>query len=75
MASLQSVLGVNQQTVKDTVSNQTNYVGFIQTQITNIEQADSATAIASLLADQTALQGSYQAMSQIWSLSLLNYLK
>ncbi len=75
MSTLQSELGVNQTTVQNAVSNQTNFVGFLDTQISSIEQADPSTAITKLLADQTALQGSYQAMSSIWNLSLLNYIK
>jgi len=49
----------------------TVYKGFVS----NIEDVDMAEALAKLNQNQTALQASYQTISQLNQLSLLNYLQ
>src|SRR5579885_910396 len=57
---------------------QTNLQGFInlaQRNITNLESVDPATAITELNQVETNLQASYQTVSTLQQLSLVNYLK
>lgn len=72
--SVQQNLGFVQQMIANKNEKHNNFIDFLQTRITGIEQIDSTTAVTALLADSNALQASYQSLAKIQSLSLLNYL-
>lgn len=51
------------------------YSGFIQTRLDSMVTIDKTEAITKLMDDQTSLQASYQALSKVRELSLLQYMK
>ena len=73
--SVQQNLGFVQQIISNKNEKHSNFIGFLQTRITGIEQIDKTAAVTSLLADSNTLQASYQSLAKIQSLSLLNYVK
>jgi flagellar hook-associated protein 3 FlgL len=52
-----------------------NFINVAQTNIQNLESVDPATAITQLNQVETNLQASYQTVSALQQLSLVNYLK
>src|SRR5689334_21433762 len=52
-----------------------NFINVARTNIQNLETVDPATAITQLNAVETSLQASYQTVSTLQQLSLVNYLK
>ena len=75
LTSLGSMVGFNLANINNQVNSETQLQGFIQTRLGTIENEDPTTAITNLLADNQSLQASYQSLSQIFNLSILNYLK
>ena len=68
-------LDLQTQTLSNVTSSQTNFQNFLQTAVGTLTNADSTQTIVELLDQQSALQASYQALSTVRQLSLLNYLK
>ena len=75
ISTLASTIGFTQSTIANKTTNEQTYAGFIQNRLAKIEQSDPTTTITELLADNNALQASYQSLSKMWSLSLLDYIK
>jgi len=75
MQLLLTQVGLTRSMVANSSTSQTNFNGFLDTRIAQVEKIDSTTAIATLLSDNNALQASYQALSKVWSMSLLDFLK
>jgi len=75
IASLSSQIGFNLANIDNQTNAETQIQGFIQTRLGNIENEDPTTAITNLEADNNSLQASYQSLAQLFSLSLLNYIK
>ncbi|MCH7935481.1 MAG: hypothetical protein IH994_00115 [Proteobacteria bacterium] len=51
-----------------------DFIGFLETSIANVENADPLETITKLLADQRALEASFQTLAKIRQLSLVNFL-
>lgn len=51
------------------------FKGFLGQRVIDISQIDKTEAATKMLADQTALEASYQTLAQVRNLTLLNYLK
>ncbi len=68
-------LDLQTQTLNTVTTQQTNFQNFLQTAVGTLTNADSTQTIVQLLDQQSALQASYQALSTVRQLSLLNYLK
>ncbi|MCR6631162.1 MAG: flagellin [Magnetospirillum sp.] len=75
MESLQSKVGVTQAVIKDRNDKHQQFIALFQARSDDIENVDMTEAIATLLDDQRAMEASYQTLSTVRSLSLLNYLK
>ncbi len=60
--------------IKRTRDLHTDFIGFLETSIANVENADPLVAITNLLADQRALEASFQTLARIRQLSLVNFL-
>jgi flagellin-like hook-associated protein FlgL len=75
MNSVQQNLGFTQQVISQKNDKHNNFINFLDTRISDIEQVDKTTAVTSLLNDSNALQASYQSLAKVQSLSLLNYVK
>jgi len=73
--SVTQAIGYTQQIIAQRTTTQTQISGFLQTQISAQINTDPTTAVTTLLNDSNALQAAYQALSQIRSLNLMNYLK
>lgn len=69
-----SALGATRTLVADTQARQKSISTTVGQVISDIEDVDAAEAITRLNQDQTALQSSYKVVSQLSSISLLNYL-
>jgi flagellar hook-associated protein 3 FlgL len=66
--------GNRQSTVDEMIVQHQDEEAFLETFISDIEDADLAEAITNLENDQVALQASYQITSQLSQLSLLNFI-
>ncbi len=75
LGNLSQILALQQQTLDTVTKQQTNFQNFLTTQVGNLTNADSTQTIVELLDQQQALQASYQSLSTVRQLSLLNYLK
>ena len=53
---------------------QADFIGFLETSIANVENADPLEAITKLLADERALEASFQVLARIRELSLINFI-
>ena len=67
-------LGFKQIVLNDAKTAQENYNNIVENFISDIEDVDQLDAINRLLADQNALEASYQAMSRVLSFSLVDFL-
>ena len=74
LAQTQGALGQQQIVLKDLVSRHNTFSTALQNQIADIENVDPADAIQRISILQTQLQASYQIISQLRDLSLVNYL-
>ena len=68
-------LGYTQQIITQANTTQSQISGDLQTQLASEINSDPTTTVTQLLNDSNTLQASYQALSQIKNLSLMNYLK
>ena len=68
-------IGYTQKIIAQADSTQAQVSGYLQTQLSSQINTDPTTAVTNLLNDSNSLQASYQALSQIRNLSLMNYLK
>ena len=68
-------LGYTQSIITQSSTTQSQISGYLQTQLAKEINSDPTTAVTNLLNDSNALQASYQALSQIRNMSLMNYLK
>jgi len=75
ITSLSSQIGFNLANINEQTTSETQIQGFIQTRLGDIENEDPTTAITNLEADSKSMQASYQSLAQLFSLSLLNYIK
>lgn len=72
---LQQTLDTQQSQLNTITTQQTNYQTFLQNSVNSMLNSDPTQTIVELIQQQTALQASYQALSTVQQLSLLNYLK
>ncbi|HEY1722788.1 MAG TPA: hypothetical protein VGG27_16200 [Magnetospirillaceae bacterium] len=68
-------LALQQETLSSVTAQQTNFQNFLTTSVGTLTNADPTQTIVELLDQQQALQASYQSLSSVRQLSLLNYLK
>ena len=66
--------GAKQKQVQDIEDRHTSRIVSLKDMVATIEDVDSATAITDLQNNRTALQASYQVLSQLGKLSLTNFL-
>jgi len=71
---VQQDIGFNQVLLDSQNKLHKDFIGFIDSSIADIENADPLTSITRLLDDSRALEASYQAFSRIRQLSLTNFL-
>ena len=72
---LQGTLSLRLSQAQQVQQNLQNFVNLAKTNITNLVSVDPATAITQLNQVETDLQASYQSLSSLQQLSLVNYLK
>jgi flagellar hook-associated protein 3 FlgL len=75
LQGLQANLALQSSQVKQVQTNLESFVNLAKTNITNLVTVDPATAITQLNQVETDLQASYQTVSALQQLSLVNYLK
>lgn len=75
ISTVQQNIGFVQQVIANKNDKHKSFIDFLSTRIAGIEQVDKNQAVTSMLSDSNALQASYQALSKVSSLSLMNYLK
>lgn len=73
--SLQARVGVNQSTIKVRNDKHKQYMALFQARADALENVDKTEAVAMLLDEKTSLETSYQTLSTVRGLSLLNYMK
>lgn len=73
--SLQSKVGVTQSVLKQRNEKHAQFMALFQARADDMENMDKTLAVTQLLDDQRALEASYQTLSSVRSLSLLNYMK
>ncbi len=74
LAAVQMDIGFQQVVVDEAMNRQQDLIASLETQIGSIENIDPYETITRLLDDSRALEASYQAVSRIRQLSLVNYL-
>ncbi|MBC7952213.1 MAG: hypothetical protein H7Z12_10415 [Rhodospirillaceae bacterium] len=75
LESLQSQVGTTAKLILEKNNKHASFSGFLDVRIVDLENVDKTEAITRLMDDKTALEASYQTLSNVRSLSLLNYLK
>lgn len=75
LQALQGTVALQQGQLANQLSNHQSALSLAKSTISNIEQIDPATAITELDTLQTQLQASYQTVSILQQLSLVNYIK
>ena len=78
ITGLQQILGtlaLQSAQVQTVQQEHQHFINVAQTNIQNLESVDPATAISQLNQVETNLQASYQTVSALQQLSLVNYLK
>lgn len=75
LQTLQGTVSLQQGQLSNTLTTHQQSLTLAKSSISNIEQVDPASAITQLNTLQTQLQASYQTMSIISQLSLVNYVK
>lgn len=75
LQDVQFTVATQQKTLSDVSKAQTTYLSTLQGSVDSLENVDSTTTITTLLAEQQALQASYQSLAKTSSMSLLNFLK
>lgn len=68
-------LGATRKVISMKNEKHNQFIGFLSQRVADIAQVDQTEAVTRLLSDQTALEAGYQALAQVRSLTLLNYLK
>lgn len=72
--SVQRLIGTNQKIISDKNKDHLKFIGFLDTQIGDIENIDQSEAITRLLDESRTLQASFQTLAEVRNLSLLNFL-
>jgi hypothetical protein len=67
-------LGFKQVVLHETINNQTDFNGLLDSFISETEDADQLEAITRLMDEQRSLEASYQALSRVFSLNLADFL-
>lgn len=67
-------IGFDQYLIKTVNQTHTDFIGFLEKSVADIENADPLDSITKLLDQQNALQASYQTFARIRQLSLTNFL-
>lgn len=75
LQTLQGSVALQQGQLSTTLTTQNNAISLAKTSMSSIDQVDPATAITELDTLQTQLQASYQTVSMLGQLSLVNYIK
>jgi len=75
LQQLQGTLSLQSSQLQQIQQNHQNFINLAQTNIQSLESVDPATAITQLNQVETDLQASYQSISTLQQLSLVNYLK
>jgi flagellar hook-associated protein 3 FlgL len=75
LQQIQGTLALQSAQVQQVQQNHQNFINLTQTNIQGLESVDPATAITQLNQVETDLQASYQTVSTLQQLSLVNYLK
>lgn len=73
--SVQQTVGLDRSLIANIVQSQTTIMTVLQGGADQIENIDPTTAIVAMLDDQRALEASYQVLSRVRELSLVNYLR
>ncbi|MGJ3258661.1 MAG: hypothetical protein ACFE0S_03570 [Rhodospirillales bacterium] len=74
IAQVQQDIGFNQVLINTQNQLHTDFIGFIDTSVADIENADPLETITRLLDDTRALEASYQTFARVRQLSLTNFL-
>lgn len=72
--SVEQAIGFDQFLINQINSTHERFIGFLEQDIADVENADPLAAITKLLDDEQALNASYQVFSRIRQLSLTNFL-
>ena len=72
--SVEQAIGFDQFLINQINSTHERFIGFLEQDIAEVENADPLAAITKLLDDEQALNASYQVFSRIRQLSLTNFL-
>lgn len=75
VSAVQEKVGITQSVISERNNKHQQFIALFQARADELENIDKTTAITSLLADQRSLEASYQTLSTVRSLSLLNYMK
>lgn len=75
LSDLRSEIGAEMAVMETARESHNDYLSYAQNAISAIEDVDVAEAVTRLSLDQTALQGSYLALSRITSLTLIDYIR
>ncbi|MDA1024067.1 MAG: hypothetical protein O2817_12115 [Proteobacteria bacterium] len=67
-------LTFDQLLLSDTNKKHDQFIGFLESSIAGVENADPLDTITRLLDDQRALEASFQTLARIRQLSLINFL-
>ena len=73
--SVQQAIGYTQSIITQQTTSESQVQGYLETQISSQTNANPTTSVTDLMNDSNALQAAYEALAQVHSLSLLNYLK
>ena len=68
-------LGFDMVLLNDTNEGHVKFISFLQSSIARTENSDPLETITRLLADARTLEASYEALSRIRELSLVNFLR
>jgi flagellar hook-associated protein 3 FlgL len=74
LSNLQETVAANSSQLSSSSQQQTTYVTYLQSSLSNVKDVDTAQAAANVSKYQTQLQASYMAVTQISKLNLAQYL-
>jgi len=74
-ATIQLKTGFNQVILSKTQKTLNNFIGFLDSRVSGIENIDPLEVITRLLDDSRALEASYQTLARVKQLTLLNFLR
>ncbi len=75
LEQIQRDIGFNQLLIHETNETHERFIGFLDQQISEVENVDTLDAITRLLDDSRALEASYQALARIRDLTLVDFVR